>query len=122
MEREEREISADKYLRFEQLKRDPRFSSPKGVIHEDHGGYRISGSLEAGKTGKESPPSRSLLQPHFTPPPAIPTRQDVEAYLKEYLDHAERVPGAIAHAYIELTEALPLEKIKRRAERADAPI
>lgn len=58
-----------------------------------------------------------MVQPGFQPPPTPPRRADLEAYLKAYLDIAQHVPGAVEHAYIELTDALPLDKIRRRAEQ-----
>lgn len=56
-----------------------------------------------------------MLQPGFEGPASAPTRADVEAYLKTYLDLAERIPGAVGHAYIEITAALPLDKLRRHA-------
>lgn len=79
--------------------------------------YRKSGSSVAGAGGAGAASTSRMVQPGFQPPRAVPTRTDVEAYLKEYLDLAERVPGAVQNAYFEITEALSLEKIRRRAEQ-----
>lgn len=79
--------------------------------------YRKSGSSDSGSRAHDSSLLGEMVQPQYSPQ-TVPTRHDLEAYLKEYLDLAECVPGAIAHAYIEITEALPLERIRRRMASA----
>jgi transcriptional regulator with XRE-family HTH domain len=89
--------------------------------------YVLFGKVDESKI---TPKSRSIKYPELPEPDSQPpmvresasgnslNRQQVESYLKEYLDLAEQVPGAIEHAYIELTEALSLDKLRRRLQRS----
>jgi hypothetical protein len=54
------------------------------------------------------------LEPHYAPKPPAVSRAQIEDYVRRYLDLAEQVPGGIEHTFIELTEALPIEKMRRR--------
>lgn len=85
-------------------------------VEEGAQSYRKAGSRSAAiGLGKGSPSERMLNPKHS--PENTPTRQDIEEHVRQYLDMAVEVPGAIAHAYIEITEALPLERLRRRLEQ-----
>jgi transcriptional regulator with XRE-family HTH domain len=122
------EGSADIALRLDAFLRRTGIEPDSILLSESNSTIAEEGSVQSDfrKTGNQGAPVPSglhdrksvMVQPGFQPPPAAPKRPDVESYLKQYLDLAERVPGAVEHAYIELTEALPLEKLRRRAEKA----
>jgi transcriptional regulator with XRE-family HTH domain len=40
-------------------------------------------------------------------------RQEVESYVKSFLDHAERAPGGLAHAWVQLRREFPLDLHER---------
>jgi transcriptional regulator with XRE-family HTH domain len=40
-------------------------------------------------------------------------RQKIERYLQSYLDHAEREPGGLAHAWVQLRREFPLDLYER---------
>lgn len=75
------------------------------------------------KYGERSPPSAPLqgqapmrINPGFEPPQAHPTRAMVEEYIRRYLDAAEKIPGGIPHAMIELRKHLRIQDLDELQE------
>lgn len=100
LERGQREISADIFLRFEQLRRDPKFSS---------------GLSTQVKTPESAEPYLSrngpmLLNPRHSIPPPEPTKAQCLAYFQHYLESAATASGGIGHTWIELQKHFPLPK------------
>lgn len=97
------------------------------VTHEDFTDHPegITYAKPRGKPDGSRPPFSGIvnevnLNPRYTSSGKAPTRQQVESYLKAYLDLAQQVPGGIEHAFIEITEALSMEKIRRRLDKSAA--
>lgn len=63
-------------------------------------------------------PPRMQLNPAYATPPAAPTRAQIEARVRAFLDAAEQVPGGLGYAWVQVglhlnpatLEALRLEE------------
>ena len=102
---------------FNWLKRD---DPPPSTIHREKlvsffdqpADYILFGAVQKSKTDV----IRMAHKQRVPINPSYPTRPEIDAFIKSYLDVAEKVPGGLAHAYIELTSALQIEKLKRSLE------
>lgn len=57
---------------------------------------------------------RVRINPGYAIPPANPTREDVEMYVRACLDIADRVPGGVAFLHFALTSEGYLEKLRQK--------
>ncbi|HEY0966950.1 MAG TPA: hypothetical protein VGD88_06145 [Opitutaceae bacterium] len=74
--------------------------------------------MPSGRVEDPSPDRQKMrINPSFALPPPAPTRAEIEKYLAAYLDLAEQLPGGIPGAFFEVTEALPIERLRRRLEK-----
>lgn len=64
------------------------------------------------------PPMR--INPGYAIPPANPTREDVEEYIRACLDVAERVPGGVAFLHFTLTGEGYLQKLRQKLKSLEA--
>ena len=62
---------------------------------------------------RSDPGGRMKIESLYELPPANPTRQQIEAYVKAYLDQAERTPGGLGLSWALVKKHFDLEDLKR---------
>jgi transcriptional regulator with XRE-family HTH domain len=77
--------------------------------------YKVSADGE-GAEGKpayaeaeEGKPAGNGRPPKTPKPESTRLRRQVEGYMRQYLDRAERVPGGLEHAWVQLRREFPLD-------------
>jgi transcriptional regulator with XRE-family HTH domain len=56
---------------------------------------------------------KASASPAHLPKNAIQSRRRIECYLRDFLDRAEREPGGLAHAWVQLRREFPLDLYER---------
>jgi transcriptional regulator with XRE-family HTH domain len=96
LERGEREVSAEIFLRFSRLKSDPKFS----LQREPVSAHQKMSVPHAGLAEQPQPPYGEVASRVPLPPETkIATRADCEEHVAQYLDAAERDPNGLAYAF-----------------------